>query len=933
MEGIYVLAALFFFFAFPVLIILVIVLFTRVGKLRDRIGILEVRLESLETPAAPRREVAPSPAPGPMPAQPPMAAAPPPPAPAAAPAAPPPAPPAAAPAPQPEPVLVAASARVTTPVEAPVPTPAPPAPARGAFEASKLEQLIGGIWLQNVGSVLLLLGSFFLILWGYTQGKIGPEILVAASVALGVFLAWRGDRIARTIRPLGSALLGVGLGIVYISLYLGHFRMHVLSEPIAFILLALVSFATVDIGLRRLQPVIAAFGVIGAFFPLVIPAALGFAFTLPPHSKLAYLLAVNAVVFTLTAIRGWSGLVLLSLAMTSMAWATNQAAWDLPIQIELSLLFTALGIAPVIRLARMPDPIRRVDLAVVVAAPILLFVVSLPFFEKSSAPVTGGIFAALGALNLAAAVWVDARRTERDLWRPLTAIGTMFLTAALERFLAKENLALAWAVEGAVLIWLGLAPRGRWFRGLGYAVSILAAGRLLLFAGSYDPSLGGGVGVFNGFAIRDLLCIVTFIVISDRLAHHRSKLGETEASAVNLWLFGVNLLLMQWIVREAPHYTRLLLGSWGPGPITAPETPGWAMHRKALGIALAWTIQFAALELLGFRRRSRIQRMVGYGVGTAAFIIYVIAVAAEPRLTAVPGRSPFDPVAVTLAFCVAVFLVTARYIERRRAELESGESWTPALATLSANAALMFWTGLESDRIARVVGIGSPPTYALWASATLAQAGLLLLLSRWWDSRLQRHVAYVVGTIGLATQLSATAIEISARPLADPFFDTTGLVLLVSVLLLFSATIFLARGRSGLGSAERRSPEIATVAANVALMLWSAMEAGRLANTIAPGTSFTSTAYDSTAMLGAVLTSACWVIQAGSLLALGWSRRSPFLRWVGLCLVGITIVKFVVADLQRVDIFWRFVIALGVGAVLLVVSFVYQRMARRQVET
>jgi uncharacterized membrane protein len=50
-------------------------------------------------------------------------------------------------------------------------------------------------------------------------------------------------------------------------------------------------------------------------------------------------------------------------------------------------------------------------------------------------------------------------------------------------------------------------------------------------------------------------------------------------------------------------------------------------------------------------------------------------------------------------------------------------------------------------------------------------------------------------------------------------------------------------------------------------------------------------------------------------------------------LVGITIVKFVVADLQRVDIFWRFVIALGVGAVLLVVSFVYQRMARRQVET
>ena len=116
-------------------------------------------------------------------------------------------------------------------------------------------------------------------------------------------------------------------------------------------------------------------------------------------------------------------------------------------------------------------------------------------------------------------------------------------------------------------------------------------------------------------------------------------------------------------------------------------------------------------------------------------------------------------------------------------------------------------------------------------------------------------------------------------------------------------------------------------------MIWSAMEAGRLAHALAGAPSITPSTYDSTTMFAAVLTSASWVVQAAFLLAMGWTRRSPFLRWVGLSLVGFTIVKFVAADLQRVDIFWRFVIALGVGAVLLLVSFVYQRMARRQAET
>src|SRR5882762_1340259 len=61
---------------------------------------------------------------------------------------------------------------------APLPSPAlsPPPSAPGVSEEpstlrtrsnANFEQLIGGVWLQNIGSVLVLVGVFLMILWGY----------------------------------------------------------------------------------------------------------------------------------------------------------------------------------------------------------------------------------------------------------------------------------------------------------------------------------------------------------------------------------------------------------------------------------------------------------------------------------------------------------------------------------------------------------------------------------------------------------------------------------------------------------------------------------------------------------------------------------------------------------------------------------------------
>jgi uncharacterized membrane protein len=479
---------------------------------------------------------------------------------------------------------------------APVPATAPNAPARLKRDTTRLEEQVGAIWMQNVGSVLLLLGAFFLIVWGYAMGRIGPEVLVLAGVALGIVLVWRGAIIARTLVPLGNALIGVGLGVVYITLYLGHFRMYVLSGWGAFTLLSLVSLITVAVGLRRREPIIATLGVLGAHLPQLVAVEIPLqGFRLAAPTLLGYFAVVNATVLILAATIGWSGLVIFCLGMTSLTWcASVQGPWGFGIQLSLTALFTLLGLAPVVRHVRSPSPVRSVDLAVVAIAPVLLLVSSIPFLAADRVRAAEFLLG-VAAVYAVASGWVGSIRKEEDLWKPLTAAATVYLAAALERGLLSDYLALAWCAEGAALVWLGLWRGGGWLRFLGYL--ILGLSTLKLLAGFLVSTWSGGRAFaepLEAEAIRDLLCVAAFILISHAIGRRKDRLAPEERHVPGLSVVVSNLLLMVWIAFEArpiASYT----GALAPVLTSA----GWSLQALAL-FALGWIRESAFLRWCGF---------------------------------------------------------------------------------------------------------------------------------------------------------------------------------------------------------------------------------------------------------------------------------------------------------------------------------------------
>jgi uncharacterized membrane protein len=71
--------------------------------------------------------------------------------------------------------------------------------------------------------------------------------------------------------------------------------------------------------------------------------------------------------------------------------------------------------------------------------------------------------------------------------------------------------------------------------------------------------------------------------------------------------------------------------------------------------------------------------------------------------------------------------------------------------------------------------------------------------------------------------------------------------------------------------------------------------------------------------------SAIWLIYGAALMAVGFRKRSAFLRWQALILIAFTTGKIFLFDMSQLGGSYRILSFIALGAVLLGISFIYQR--------
>jgi hypothetical protein len=367
---------------------------------------------------------------------------------------------------------------------------------------------------------------------------------------------------------------------------------------------------------------------------------------------------------------------------------------------------------------------------------------------------------------------------------------------------------------------------------------------------------------------------------------------------------------------------------------------------------LAWTVEGVVLALLGLAPRAGWLRGCGYVVIAAAlsrlFIAHLEGLGAVPRV-------PFaNPLAIREAIALVALLFGASRV--RGATLETGERLAVNAWFGLSHVLLAMALGRESLAFADALEGGSGIWRALpdvrspggemrrWALgmelvglALVAQAAWLVWRGARNDVLFSRVLGYGLGA--LASTLVAEAMRSEDAWGRDRLavLNRDSLTALAAILIAMAVASALRARREELHPGERRASEVWAVAAAFLMMLWTQREADHIARTMLDVPGANAAAWerigadlrDKVLSLGAILATVGWLVQAVIAFALGWRRRSAFLRWMALALLGLTLVKFVLVDLAHADPFWRFLTALIAGGAMLALSFVYQRLGAR----
>jgi uncharacterized membrane protein len=343
------------------------------------------------------------------------------------------------------------------------------------------EALVAGRWLNYVGILALLFAVTFFLKYAFDNDWVGPRGRVGIGLLLGSALyPWSQRLLRKGYKYFSEGIAGLGAAVLYLSLWAGWHYYAIFSQSSAFALMIVVTAATFVVAVGRNSERIALLAQIGG---LVTPVLVS---TGENHevALFTYLAILGAAVLSLAWARTWKWLVALQFGATlvffwgwySDFYNTREMAITILFATLFFLLFAAI---PVIRSWRDGE-LSEMEISIVVinaiSFPVALHEMLWPQYRWG---LTIGILA-LAAAHLGAERLLpgdrDAQtRVARILYGGLALT---FATLAIPIRCDGRWITVAWAVEGAILIWSGLRVKFPMMRWAGFLLFAIVAGRL-----------------------------------------------------------------------------------------------------------------------------------------------------------------------------------------------------------------------------------------------------------------------------------------------------------------------------------------------------------------------------------------------------------------------------------------------------------------------
>ncbi len=200
----------------------------------------------------------------------------------------------------------------------------------------------------------------------------------------------------------------------------------------------------------------------------------------------------------------------------------------------------------------------------------------------------------------------------------------------------------------------------------------------------------------------------------------------------------------------------------------------------------------------------------------------------------------------------------------------------------------------------------------------LIESAVLLFVSVKTRSNFLRYLAATALALGIARLLFFDRYNTQTL-----FFNTRFATYAVAIAVLGGVAVF---GNRQASEDEKPLLRIAAIGANVLALIALTLEASDYFDRMMfAGGGYNYHVYQNVSLERGFTYSAIWLVYGVILMAVGFRNRSAFVRWQALILIAFTTGKVFIYDLSQLGGGYRIVSFIALGAVLLGISFIYQR--------
>ncbi|HVB35274.1 MAG TPA: DUF2339 domain-containing protein [Patescibacteria group bacterium] len=485
--------------------------------------------------------------------------------------------------------------------------PEPGAPKKTKFD---WESVVAERWLNYFGIIAILFAAAFFIQYAFDSHWVGPRGRVAVGLLAGAVVAlWSEPLMRRGYRYFSEGIAGLGVSVLYLSIWGGWHYYRLFTAPAALAGMSLVTAATAALAVRRDSQRLIVMALAGGFLsPILL-------FTGREHEFLlfSYNAVLAAGMLGVERLRRWPWLPLLTFfSVESYFWiwyaprySPGQLWPTVGFATLFFLLFAALPVIHGRRTGRLTAP----ELFVVTANLCFYLLALWMLLQPGHRWLLTAVFLALAAAHLA------ERRVLPEgspaLRRLMGAMALLSATLAIPARIDHQWLTMAWALEGAAVVWAG-ARIGSW--------RVRAAGMLLLGVLALRLAvleIPAHLLLWNARLGTFAVCVGCFACAAAALRRSAGGMqaGEnTVRGVLRVAVSGYSLLALSFEVWDL--FGRLALGGME--------------HRAAqqMGLSLLWTLFATGLILLGIFRKSALLRweaLVLFGLTVGKVFLHDLA--------------------------------------------------------------------------------------------------------------------------------------------------------------------------------------------------------------------------------------------------------------------------------------------------------------------